>query len=380
MSQPLRLPPIGELRIVADENIPALQALFGDLGQVRTYPGRTMTAEQLGNADVLLVRSVTQVKAELIGQSGLSFVGTCTIGTDHLDTDYLDSNGICWRAAPGCNAGGVVHYVLAALAHFMPDWQQKTFGIIGCGNVGGRLYRTLQALGLRIQVADPFKTPDDIPDLAPLASVLRADVVCCHTPLTRSGPHPTFHLLGAAELSQLKPDALLINAGRGEVIDNRALLQHLQARPEQKVVLDVWENEPALLRPLMPYLKAGTPHIAGYSVEGKLNGSLMIYAALADFLGIAETEKRQRIAAVQQQFLGPPVRLSAPDLNTGLTRSYDLPADFAQLKAAADDLPGAFDQLRKHYWQRYELSHFHGEGASDWQALTDLARKLTPTF
>lgn len=350
------------LRIVADENIPALDALFGDLGSIIKLPGRNMSADDLAGADVLLVRSVTKVNASLLAKSRVKFVGTCTIGTDHLDKRYLDEAGIAWSAAPGCNAGGVVQYALAAMATYCPDWATKTVGIIGCGNVGGRLYRTLKALGVSVKVSDPFKKSTNIPELTTLDDVLTADIICVHTPLTLDGEHPTENLINAANLLKIKAGALLISAGRGEVIDNQALYEYLKKTPTLNVVLDVWRGEPDIFTPLMPLVRCGTPHIAGYSFEGKLNGSLMIYQALAKTLALDPIAVAARLEQVKSDILGEAEPLKAHSINEAVLATYDLKADHQLIDAAIDSgepMKTAFDKLRKAYWQRRELGHYY---------------------
>ena len=249
------------MKLICDENIPFVHRFFDSFGEVVTRPGRSLQAADLEGADALIVRSVTRVNAELLARSDLRFVGTCTIGIDHLDTDYLDERGIAWASAPGCNSGGVVQYVLAALAQLRPNWRQLSIGVIGAGGVGGRLMRTLQAVGVDCCAYDPFLSGRGY--LAPLQQVLAADVVCVHTPLTRTGPHPTLHMIGAAELAALKPGALLINAGRGGAVDGDALKHHLAAGAALSTALDVWEGEPAIDGALLERVDLGTPHIAG---------------------------------------------------------------------------------------------------------------------
>ena len=350
------------LRIVADENIPALEPLFGDLGDIIKLPGRNMCADDLVDADVLLVRSVTKVNKALLSKSRVKFVGTCTIGTDHLDKHYFNEAGITWSAAPGCNAGGVVQYALAAMATYSPNWSSKTVGIVGCGNVGGRLYRTLKALGVTLKVSDPHKSSIDIPELTTLDDVLTADIICVHTPLIREGNHPTENLINAANLPKINPSALLISAGRGEVIDNQALYEHLKNTPTLNVVLDVWSGEPDIFTPLMPLLRCGTPHIAGYSFEGKLNGSLMIYQALAESLAIDPLAVNARLEAVKHEILGEQEALVANTINEAVLATYNLKADHQLIEQAIESdeaMKTAFDKLRKAYWQRRELGHYY---------------------
>ncbi len=234
------------MKLVADENIPLVNEFFGHLGEIKRLPGRTLTAADVRDADALIVRSVTRVDRQLLEGSQVKFVGTCTIGVDHLDQAYLAERDIAWSSAPGCNANSVVEYVYAALAHLDINWLHGRFGIIGCGNVGGLLYRRLKAQGVDVCCYDPHLSPAQNPDLVSLDEVLACDLISMHTPLVNGGDHPSFHLLGAAQLAQLKPGAVLINAGRGAVIDNQALLSVLRARPDLRLVLDVWEPEPAI--------------------------------------------------------------------------------------------------------------------------------------
>lgn len=358
------------MKIVADENIPFVQECFGQLGEIARLPGREMRREDLLDAEVLLVRSVTQVNEALLAGTGVRFVGTCTIGVDHLDLDYFERAGITWASAPGSNANSVVEYVYAAMAHLDVDWQQQRVGIIGCGNVGGRLHLRLRAQGVECRCYDPFLTLEDNPDLTDLDSVLACDLVCLHTPLTHSGLHPSFHLLGEAELAKLKPGAVLLNAGRGPVVDNEALLAHLQGGADLKVVLDVWEPEPDISRPLLAKVALGSPHIAGYSYDGKIQGTHMIYQALCRHLGMeAELSLEQLRPSVED----PERHLATEDFWSGLRslipQVYDIAADDQRLRelasqAEADeaDFAKGFDQLRKHYPKRREFSNYRVEG------------------
>jgi erythronate-4-phosphate dehydrogenase len=321
-----------------------------------------MKPDHLSGADVLLVRSVTNVNRDLLSQSRVKYVGTCTIGTDHLDKSYLDRAGIAWSAAPGCNAGGVVQYALAAMANYAPDWSKQTIGIVGCGNVGGRLYRTLKALGVRVKVNDPFKSQETIPELTSLEEVLCADIICLHTPLTTDGPHPTFRLLGRNELANVNPNGLLISAGRGEVIDNFALFDHLQTRPSLNVVLDVWQGEPDIYTPLVDLIRCGTPHIAGYSFEGKLNGSLMIFEALSKWLKEPSTKISSKVNSTKETILGNRQALEAPTINEAILKTYPIQADDKLIRDSVnrgESMSLTFDLLRKGYWQRREFSHFY---------------------
>nr|WP_111640897.1 4-phosphoerythronate dehydrogenase [Marinimicrobium alkaliphilum] len=343
------------MTLVVDENIPLAEAFFGHLGELRRVAGRDLRPEHVRDADVLLVRSVTRVNEALLAGSAVRFVGTCTIGTDHLDTGYLEREGITWTNAPGCNANSVVEYVYAALAALDRDWQGATLGIIGCGNVGGRLYQRMRAQGVDCRVYDPFLTRDQVPDLTDLEQVLGADIICAHTPLTTDGPHPSHHLLNADNLPALKLGAVLLNAGRGPVIDNAALLALKRRRPDLHLVLDVWEPEPDLSVELLDEAALGSPHIAGYSYDGKVRGTEMIYEALCEHLG--------RAPQMTARTLVPPpeaaeIRVAGADqwqaLKQAIAAAYAIHEDDQRLRAS----PETFDQQRKHYPVRREFFNY----------------------
>ncbi len=364
------------MKIVADENIPLVHAFFDHLGEVITRPGRQLSPDDLHGADALLVRSVTRVNHDLLRESPVAFVGTCTIGVDHLDQEWLAAANISWSSAPGCNANSVVEYVYAALCTLDVNWLDAQVGIIGCGNVGGLLHRRLKAQGVDCRCYDPFLAHEQNPDLASLEVVLDSDIICLHTPLTRTGPHPSYHLLGEVHLRQLKPGAVLLNAGRGSVVDNQALLQVLVDRPDLRVVLDVWEPEPEISPPLLDKVRLGTPHIAGYSYDGKLKGTEMIYQALCRHL---ERDPVHSLAT-----LVPPLadnQLTCPPgddwsaLKRLILQAYDIGADdlaLCELAASGEPLGDGFDRLRKHYPVRRE---FH-----NYQVVAAPGQSLSPTL
>ena len=346
------------MKIVADENIPLVRELFSAYGAVEVLPGRSITADRLADAGALLVRSVTAVNEELLKGSQVQFVGTATIGTDHIDEAWLQQQGIQFASAPGCNAEAVVQYVLSALCVLIPNWQQKKVGIVGCGNVGGRLYQKLRALGVACRCYDPFLDREKNTDLVGFDEVLGCDMICLHTPLTTDGPYPTYHLFDEPVLRKLNPDTFLLNAGRGEVIDNAALLALLNRQPMQ-VVLDVWEGEPAIDTRLLQKVALGTPHIAGYSYDGKLRGTAMIKKAFTDWLGIApvETDKLSEPGSAAGM-----KAIVAGSLPEAILSSYDIRQDDKRLRQALSgagiDVATEFDKLRKNYPQRLEFSHF----------------------
>ena len=274
------------MKIVADENILALEGWFGKKVELVLLPGREIRAEHVEDADALLVRSITRVDRSLLQGSKVTFVGTATSGTDHLDRYWLGEQEITLADAAGANANAVVEYVLAALASLIKDeglplWQCRV-AVVGVGHVGGALIRRLQNLGIECVACDPLQQTLSGVEYVGLDEALRADVVCLHTPLSRHGEHATWHMLDHERLAALRPETVLINAGRGEVIDSLALNELLQRVPGQKVILDVWENEPSPSIELLQKVHIGTPHIAGYSVEAKLAASRCILKCLCE--------------------------------------------------------------------------------------------------
>lgn len=301
--------------LLADENIPFAREAFGALGEVRLLAGRAIDCKAVREADALLVRSVTRVNAALLAGSRIKFVGTATIGTDHIALDYLQQEGIAFASAAGCNANSVAEYIVAALLHVAVECQIDlcglTLGIVGAGNVGSRVAEKTRALGLKIMLNDPpleallgaqarsAFTPDlqqNLARLSPAGTALQfcalenlndADIITIHTPLVRTGPHPTFHLFDETRLGKMKPGSLLLNTARGEVVDNLALKKVLHSGRLAAVILDVWENEPHIDPELVALTTLATPHIAGYSFDGKVAGTRLIYEALCRFLKVA---------------------------------------------------------------------------------------------
>ena len=352
--------------IVADENIPLLDAFFAGFGEIRRYPGRAIDADCVRDADVLLVRSVTKVDRALLEGSQVRFVGTCTIGTDHLDLGYFAEAGIHWSSAPGCNARGVVDYVLGSLLTLAEldgaDLSQRTYGVVGAGQVGGRLVQVLRGLGWKVLVCDPPRQAAEGGDYVGLEQILaECDVISLHTPLTRTGEQPTWHLLDGERLARLRPGAWLINAARGPVIDNPALRELLLAREDVLAVLDVWEEEPLVDVELADLCVIATPHIAGYSLDGKQRGTAQIYQAYCVWRGEAEQVQladllpKPWLARVELQAETDP----AWALATLCRAVYDPRRDDADLRRSLGDDPAAqkvaFDLLRKGYPERREI-------------------------
>lgn len=353
------------ITILADENIPAVDHYLGAVATVRYVQGRNLRREQLRGVDALLVRSVTRVNQDLLHGSSLRFVGTATSGFDHIDREYLAQCGTAFAYASGSNANSVVEYVLAAIAAAGQKLELLlaggTVGIVGYGVIGKALAARLEALGVHYRVFDPWLDQGAIPHNAPLADVLSGDVVSLHAELTSEQPWPSLHLLGDAELESLGSDSLLINASRGPVIDNTALLASLGKRGDISVVLDVWEGEPDINPALLERVTLGSAHIAGYSLDGKVLATRMLSEALATHLALAPPPLESPLAEA------PSVNVPASLSNAGLVRHllqsrYDIFLDDSLLREAvvqSESTSGsgqAFDLLRKQYRERRELA------------------------
>ena len=373
--------------IVADENIPLIDAFFAQFGEIRRLPGRQITRADVHDADVLLVRSVTKVDRDLLEGSAVRFVGTCTIGTDHLALDYFQQEGMQWSSAPGCNARGVVDYVLGSLLTLAEiegaALHQRTYGVVGAGEVGGRLVSVLKGLGFNVLVCDPPRQAVEGDGYVSLEQIIeRCDVISLHTPLDKSGEHPTWHLFDHQRLNQLKQGTWLINASRGPVIDNNALRDVLTQREDLQAVLDVWEAEPQVDVELADLCVLATPHIAGYSLDGKQRGTAQIYQAFCDFLGqeavikLADLLPAPWLAKVELSAESDPAWALAM-LCRGVYDPRRDDADFRRsLVGTVQEQKLAFDALRKHYPVRREIEGLPVRIVGESQELTQMVKAL----
>lgn len=350
------------MKIVADENIPLIHEFFDSLGEVVTIPPRALSREHTQDADILVLRSVVPVGRSLLENTRVKFVGSCTAGVDHLDSRAMDDLGISWSGAPGCNAAAVADYIFSTFAALDLDYLSSKVGIIGCGNVGGAVFRRLDALGVNCCCYDPLLTDREQTKLTGLSDVLQADIICIHAPLTTNMPYPSYHLLGREELKQLKHGATLISAGRGGVVDNSALKELLHEREDLQVVLDVWESEPDIDRSLYDLVTLGTPHIAGHSYDGKAKGTEIIYRKVCEFLQLPATLSFADLDQFKPQ---SPIRLHHTQplkaMQEAILSVYDMRRDHEDFKQALQNEASprlAFDKLRKNYPRRREFSNY----------------------
>jgi erythronate-4-phosphate dehydrogenase len=351
------------MHILVDENIPYGVEAFATLGTVSTFHGRQLAHSDLVTTDLLIVRSITAVNASLLQNTSVKFVGTATIGTDHIDLEYLNHHNISFASAPGCNATSAAEYVVSALTILAQqqdfDLNKKIVGIIGCGNVGSRVRHKLQALGASCLVYDPpLQQIDNSQDFVDIATLQHADIITLHVPLTTSGKYPTQNLINAEFLSHLREDVILINTARGNVIDEIALSYRLLACPKMQVVLDVWRDEPRINPWLLARASLATPHIAGYSFDGKVRGTEMIYQAVCQFLN-TQPQWQPQLPAAAIQLIGFSEQFEPEQaLATAILSTYDVRRDDAKLRLMGQSSKPThyFDQLRKNYPIRREFS------------------------
>ncbi|MBL7977675.1 MAG: 4-phosphoerythronate dehydrogenase [Bacteroidetes Order II. Incertae sedis bacterium] len=357
------------MKIVADENIPLLNQFFGDWGELKRLPGKAITPEVVREADVLLVRSVTPINPSLLQGSRVQFVATATAGTDHVDVAWLKKQGIGFAHAPGSNAESVVEYVLAGLLHLAVRHNTvlrgKTVGVVGVGEIGRRLIPRLEALGCTVLQNDPIRARHEFGPWTALKDLLQqSDVVTFHVPLTKNGPFPTYKLIHKNNLQWLKKGGWIVQTSRGGVIDEAALADGLDCGLVGAAILDVWENEPNFNLDLAARGHLVTPHIAGYSYDGKLKGSEMIYHAFCNFFGY---DKQSEII---RQETPPLFTLDIPAeafteivyLQNLSQAMYDIPSDDTRFRALIplppDTRAMAFHTLRKNYPTRYRFGRY----------------------
>ncbi|MCM1076220.1 MAG: 4-phosphoerythronate dehydrogenase [Bacteroides sp.] len=345
------------LNIVVDRNIPFIAEAVAGMGNVAFLPGDGITPEIMRDTDILLTRTRTKCDSRLLDGSRCSFIGTATIGTDHINLDYCKSRGITVANAPGCNAPAVAQYVLAAIARSLKPGEcfaDRTLGIIGVGNVGSILERWARGLGMHVLLNDPPRreTGDDGKEYVGLDKIAaECDVISVHTPMTTVGRYPTYHLIDEDFIAMTQRRPMIVNAARGPVADTSALKRGLSDGRLSAVCIDCWEGEPDIDPELLSVAAVATPHIAGYSWEGKVRGTSMILAALSAHL----REVYGMDIAPELLRRGIPEIGKVPEVITADQIKYDIEADTAALKSAkGGQIASTFESLRNNYKFRPE--------------------------
>ncbi|MGD8305544.1 MAG: 4-phosphoerythronate dehydrogenase [Ignavibacteria bacterium] len=372
------------MKLVVDENIAFATNAFEQFGDVLLLKGRDITNSVLEDVDILIVRSITKVDETLLINTSVKFVGTATIGTDHIDIDYLNENNIAFSDAKGCNADSVAEYFLAALMKIAVEHnitlKERSIGIIGVGNIGSRIARISEALGMNVLKNDPPRErAGDGEGYVSLEQALKADIITFHVPLNKSGIDKTYHLMDSKKINLLNPGSIIINTSRGPVIDNIALLNKIEDK-NLTVCLDVWEGEPLINIELLKLVKIASPHIAGYSFEGKVNGTRMMYNALCDYTGHHCNWKPELPDVKNNEIFLPGNGSIEEKLHFIINKIYNIDKDNKKLKKIinmnAEAAGSYFDELRKDYSLRREFNNYNVIINREDANLGDMLRKL----
>jgi erythronate-4-phosphate dehydrogenase len=400
------------MKIIADANIPFVKECFSSIGEVEVFPGRQITPDVAGDAECLLVRSVTRVDSDLLSGSRVRFVGTATIGFDHIDIEYLARNNVGFASAPGSNANSAAEYVIAGLLEIGRKYkiklEGKSIGIVGVGNVGSKVAKKCAALGMKVLLNDPplqrqkeshrghrehretnkklpaDNKPDDICERKYLSieELYDCDFITLHTPLTFEGVDRTFHLADEEFFKSLKAGCVFINTSRGEVVDIKALKASIRSGQLETTALDVWENEPNVDTELLEMVDIGTPHIAGYSLDGKIAGMIMIYKATCEHFGLKakfDVEDFLPEPEVRQLRINPNSGGEEDVLRGAVEKIYRISEDDRELRKILD-VPAErgkfFDDLRKNYPVRREFQNTEIIATENTEVTENLSRKL----
>lgn len=357
------------MKIVCASSVLLGKEAFSTLGDVVVVPEKSITSEMVRDADALITRSKVRVDAKLLEKSSVSFVGTATAGTDHFDIPCLEERQVHWCSAPGCNANSVAEYVVASLLSLSSRYGMpldgKTMAVIGVGHVGRRVVEVARVLGLNVLQNDPplFAATNSVV-FRPLDEVLgQADIVTLHLPLTDHGPYATRKMVDSRFFERVKPGCVFINASRGEVVDEAALIHAYDHGVVMHGILDVWDGEPAISADLLNRMDVGTPHIAGYSYEGKLNGTVRVYREACNFFEVQPTWEPKLDMATQDVRVDARERSDVDVLCEMVRHAYDIDSDDFALRAGMrgkeEGRAAHFDRLRAHYPTRREFPNVH---------------------
>ncbi len=351
------------MKIVADDKIPFLRGVLEPFAEVVYVPGGAISREHLLDADALLTRTRTRCDKSLLEHTPVKFIGTATIGFDHIDTEWCENNGIVWKNAPGCNASSVNQYIASALVNFSRthgfNLKDKTLGVVGVGNVGSRVVNTAERIGMRVYLCDPPRVRNEgACGFISLEGIIReCDIITFHVPLNKDGSDKTYHMIDAELFGKVNRGTIVINTSRGEVADGEALRSAVKNKILGGLVLDVWENEPDIDLELLTLCDIATPHIAGYSADGKARGTAMVIDELSKYfdLGINGWEANNIPAPPI-----PEIRIICQDLpeeeiiRRAILSTYDVTEDDQKLRRN----PADFEKLRGDYPPRREFKAF----------------------
>ncbi|MCB1754888.1 MAG: 4-phosphoerythronate dehydrogenase PdxB [Gammaproteobacteria bacterium] len=353
------------MKIVADDKIPFLKGVLEPFARVEYYPGNEISREKILDADALIIRTRTQCKRELLEGNRVKLIATATIGFDHIDTGYCEQHAIRWLNAPGCNSSSVQQYMTAALLHLAEQekfrLQEKTIGIIGVGNVGKKVEQAATALGMNVLLNDPPRQRAGRESRFVSLETIQneADIITFHVPLNKHGADKTFHLADSLFFNGLKKSPVIINTSRGEVIETTALKNAIRKHKVEACILDVWENEPNIDPELLQLAELATPHIAGYSADGKANGTSICVNAVSRFFSFgigpdwypAEIPQAEQSNTFEIDCSG---KSAQAILYEAVLHTYPIQHDCRRLKKS----PGTFEQQRGDYPVRREFPNY----------------------
>lgn len=344
------------IKILADAHIPYLKGVAEQFGEVEYLPGNQFTREAIRDKDALIVRTVTRFDEKILSGSRVQLICSATIGYDHIDTEYCDAKGIAWRTAPGCNANSVEQYITASLLFLAEkhdlDLSKLTIGIVGVGNVGSKVAVACEKLGMRVLLNDPPRAENEGAARFTGMDVLQreADIITFHTPLTRTGSHPTYHLADDAFFERVERKPFIINAARGGVTANRSLVKALREDRIAGVVMDCWENEPEIDRELLNLADIATPHIAGYSADGKWNATRISLENVNEYFNMGITPNYESIPLPLEAVIDLSNVTPSSQLAHAVWHTYNPAMETEALKNS----PTEFYWFRSHYPLRRE--------------------------
>jgi erythronate-4-phosphate dehydrogenase len=369
------------MKIVADDKIPFLKGVLEPFADVDYIPGEKISKDKVQDADAILTRTRTRCNEELLNGSHVQFIGTATIGFDHIDTKYCHDHGIVWKNAPGCNAGSVCQYVASALGYLAEkngfSLQNRVLGVVGVGNVGNKVVQVAEMLGMQVYLCDPPRVRQEgACGFISMDGILReCDIITFHVPLNLEGQDKTWHMIDEDLIRKMKPGTFVINTSRGEVAVGQALKTALEKKKLAGVVLDVWENEPLIDPDLLSLCTIGTPHIAGYSADGKAKGTTMIIRELSRFfdLGLENWEPLE-IEEPKKKLITVDCLDRDDDaiLSDIFRETYSILEDDRRLRGA----PSEFEKQRGNYPVRREFKAYSLELVNGWEKIKRNCRKL----
>lgn len=356
-------PHMNRIKIIADNKIPFLKGVLDDVAQVSYLPGHKISNKEILDADAFIIRTRTKCDEGLLQNSSIKFIASATIGYDHIDTEYCKTKGIAWTNAPGCNASSVEQYVVAALLELAIrlgfELSSKTIGIVGVGHVGSKVARAASALGMRVLLNDPpRKRNENLPDFVDLETLQKeADIVSFHIPLNPEGEDKTLNLADEKFFKKLKKGTILINTSRGDIVDEIELEKAIDNNIISATVLDVWRNEPSLNLDLLKKITLATPHIAGYSADGKAKGTEMSVQALSKKFNLGlDYWKPKNIPNPENAHIEVDCLNKSKEqvIYEAYKHSYSINKDDFDLKKS----PELFEELRGNYPNRREAKAY----------------------